>query len=145
MVLPQLLLLLGLICGTAAEEEVSASSGGDRDSPASLFASYFSWRMRTAPEYASGVGVHDYDGALSDPSPAAWRGIGRMCAAFRDRADAILNGGGGAPAVLTDVERHYVGLLRDECAACADGMAYEAFAFAPVAARGGLQVRRSEQ
>ncbi len=59
-----------LVCALLVPPFSSASSDSEEDL---LFAEYSDWRMRSMPEYASGVGVHRYDDRLSDPSPEGAR------------------------------------------------------------------------
>ena len=69
-----------LVCALLVPPFSSASSDSEEDL---LFAEYSDWRMRSMPEYASGVGVHRYDDRLSDPSPEGARWVRQDSNSFK--------------------------------------------------------------
>ncbi|KAG7175292.1 hypothetical protein Hamer_G001345 [Homarus americanus] len=50
---------------------------------------YFNWRMINKPEFASFVGIHDYDDQLDDMSLEAYQGRYDQCQVFLDQAEAL--------------------------------------------------------
>ncbi|URW76043.1 DUF885 domain-containing protein [Sphingomonas donggukensis] len=71
-----------------------------------LLAEHWAWTLRESPQFASSVGVHDYDTDLGDPSLAAEDRRAAQAAAYLKRLDAIPDVG------LSEVERANKAVLR---------------------------------
>ncbi len=69
-----------LVCALLVLQFSSAVSESEEDL---FFVEYSDWRMRSMPEYASGVGFHRYDDRLSDPSPEGARWVRQDSNSFK--------------------------------------------------------------
>nr|XP_045589455.1 uncharacterized protein LOC123751404 [Procambarus clarkii] len=82
---------------------------------------FFNWRLADKPEFASLVGVHDYDDQLDDMSLAAYQNRYDQCQVFLDQAEAL-------EANLTlNEDLVNIRALKDELVTYIDGYPFQGF------------------
>ncbi|XP_063878246.1 uncharacterized protein LOC135110175 isoform X1 [Scylla paramamosain] len=114
---------------------VSAVVGERRLSPAiqALADEYFSWRMKDMPEFASFVGIHDYDDQLDDMSLSAYQNRFEKSQIFFQRAvDLRMN-------TSTHEDELNLKILESELLTFIDGFPYYGF-LAPLTFSEGVHV-----
>lgn len=106
------LLIIVLAC---AAWVAAPAMAGPREDFAALQHEYESWLLRENPEYASALGVHDYDGMVSDISLAAMDRRAAEAAAMLTRLDAI------SAAALAEPDQVNRAILRRQLAETVEG------------------------
>ncbi|XP_042226815.1 uncharacterized protein LOC121869522 isoform X2 [Homarus americanus] len=102
---------------------ILASSSCARMSPAvqKLADDYFNWRLANKPEFASFVGIHDYDDQLDDMSLEAYQSRYDQCQVFFHQAEAL-------EAIVTDHDDQVnIRALKNELITYMDGFPYQGF------------------
>ncbi|KAG7166119.1 hypothetical protein Hamer_G010921, partial [Homarus americanus] len=100
---------------------ILASSSCARMSPAvqKLADDYFNWRLANKPEFASFVGIHDYDDQLDDMSLEAYQSRYDQCQVFFHQAEAL-------EAIVTDHDDQVnIRALKNELITYMDGFPYQ--------------------
>ncbi|XP_042210754.1 uncharacterized protein LOC121858378 [Homarus americanus] len=94
---------------------------------------YFNWRMKNKPEFASFVGIHDYDDQLDDMSLEAYQGRYDQCQVFLDQAEALESN-------ITDHDNLInIRALKNELITYMDGFPYQGF-LVPLSYSEGIHV-----